>query len=81
MVECLHHIRGSVQEEKSIDLVLLGKDARLYYLRTKDVNGAADEQMGLGIYRFNFKVHFICSEWLRSLCLNEPYERFHLPDS
>jgi len=81
MVECLHHIRGSVQREKSIDLVLLGEDARLYYLRTKDVNGAADEQVRLGIYRFNLKVHFIYSGWLRSLCQNEPCERFRLPNS
>ena len=81
MVECLHHVRRSVQGEKSIDLVLLGEDARLYYLRTKDVDGAADEQVRLGIYRFNFKVHFICSEWLRSLCPNEPYEKCRLPDS
>ena len=57
MVECLHHIRGSIQREKSIVLIFLGEDARLYYLRTKDVNGTADEQMRLGIYRFNLKVH------------------------
>jgi hypothetical protein len=45
MVESLHHVRGPVQRKKSIDLIPIGKDARLHYLRTKDVNGTADEQV------------------------------------
>ena len=59
MVERLHHIWGSVQRKKSIVLVLLGEDARLYYLRTKNINGTADEQMRLWIYRFNLEVQLL----------------------